>query len=166
MLAILMTLKAFIHLLIWKHIYFLTANILQWHLSIIWGLSLALSLLARALWSEAYHIEVLLKFAHIALNWWKGKPSGSIACTRKQQPRFYWSCSSVVMKWMSGQCWGILLIKQPRQSKLANISSPIAVHRQIIGSSHSIHICQLSKHSVKSVQQQILGRCGCPSPDK
>ena len=31
------------------------------------------------------------------LNWWKGKPSGSIACTRKQQPRFYWSCSSVVM---------------------------------------------------------------------
>ena len=31
------------------------------------------------------------------LNWWKGKPSGSIACTRKQQPLFYWSCSSVVM---------------------------------------------------------------------
>jgi len=31
------------------------------------------------------------------LNWWKGKPSWSIACTRKQQPRFYWSCSSVVM---------------------------------------------------------------------
>ena len=31
------------------------------------------------------------------LNWWKGKPPGSIACTRKQQPRFYWSCSSVVM---------------------------------------------------------------------
>ena len=29
------------------------------------------------------------------LNWCKGKPSGSIACTRKQQPRFYWSCSSV-----------------------------------------------------------------------
>ena len=25
------------------------------------------------------------------------KPSGSIACTRKQQPRFYWSGSSVVM---------------------------------------------------------------------
>jgi len=33
----------------------------------------------------------------VQLNWWKGKPSGSIACTRKQQPRFYWSCSSVVM---------------------------------------------------------------------
>jgi len=33
------------------------------------------------------------------LNWWKGKgkPPGSITCTRKQQPRFYWSCSSVVM---------------------------------------------------------------------
>jgi len=31
------------------------------------------------------------------LNWWKGKPSGSIACMRKQQPRFYWSCLSVVM---------------------------------------------------------------------
>jgi len=29
--------------------------------------------------------------------WWKGKPSGSIACTRKQQPRFYRSCSSAVM---------------------------------------------------------------------
>jgi len=31
------------------------------------------------------------------LNWWKGKPSGIIACTRKQQPRFYWSRSSGVM---------------------------------------------------------------------
>jgi len=29
----------------------------------------------------------------------KGKASGSIACTRKQQPRFYWSCSSVVMNY-------------------------------------------------------------------
>jgi len=28
------------------------------------------------------------------INWWKGKPSGSINCTRKKQPRFYWSCSS------------------------------------------------------------------------
>ena len=31
------------------------------------------------------------------LNWWKGNLSGSIACTRKQQPRFYWSCLLVVM---------------------------------------------------------------------
>jgi len=31
------------------------------------------------------------------MNWWKGKPSRSISCTRKQQPRFYWSCSSVAM---------------------------------------------------------------------
>jgi len=31
------------------------------------------------------------------LNWLKGKPLGSIAFTRTQQPRFYWSCSSVVM---------------------------------------------------------------------
>ena len=38
----------------------------------------------------------LLKIS-VFLNWWKGKPSGSKACTRKQQPRFYWSCSSVVM---------------------------------------------------------------------
>jgi len=30
-------------------------------------------------------------------NWWKGKPPGSIACTRKQQPQFYWSRSSLVM---------------------------------------------------------------------
>jgi len=34
----------------------------------------------------------------VNLNWEKGKPSGSIACMGKQQPRFYWSCSSVVMK--------------------------------------------------------------------
>jgi len=26
-----------------------------------------------------------------------GKPSWSIVCTRKQQPRFYWNCSPVVM---------------------------------------------------------------------
>jgi len=32
------------------------------------------------------------------LNWEKGKPSGSIACMRQEQPRFYWSCLSVVMK--------------------------------------------------------------------
>jgi len=34
---------------------------------------------------------------HPWLDWWKGKPSGSIACTRKQQLRCYWSCSSLVM---------------------------------------------------------------------
>jgi len=39
----------------------------------------------------------VLVMVFLALNWWKGKPSGSIACTRKQQPRFYWSRSSVVM---------------------------------------------------------------------
>jgi len=33
----------------------------------------------------------------IMWNWWKGKPLENIACTRKQQLRFYWSCSSVVM---------------------------------------------------------------------
>ena len=42
--------------------------------------------------AEKISIEVRFKS-----NWWKGKPSGSIACTRKQQPRFYWSRSSVVM---------------------------------------------------------------------
>ena len=31
------------------------------------------------------------------LNWWKEKPLVSIACTRKHQPRCYWSCSSIVM---------------------------------------------------------------------
>jgi len=31
-------------------------------------------------------------------NWEKEKPSESIVCMGKQQPRFYWSCSSVVMK--------------------------------------------------------------------
>jgi len=34
----------------------------------------------------------------IELIWVKRKPSGSIARIGKQQPRFYWSCSSVVMK--------------------------------------------------------------------
>jgi len=34
---------------------------------------------------------------YVLLNWLKGMPSGSIACTRKQQSRFYWSCSSVLM---------------------------------------------------------------------
>jgi len=38
-----------------------------------------------------------LFFWHFHLNWWKWKPSGSIACTRKQQPRFYWSRSLIVM---------------------------------------------------------------------
>jgi len=42
----------------------------------------------RTAWPGAHSVQ---------LNWWKGKPSGSIACTRKLQPRFYWSCSSVVM---------------------------------------------------------------------
>ena len=42
-----------------------------------------------------------LKIDRALINWWKGKPSGSIACTRKQQPRFYWSRSSVVV-WFSG----------------------------------------------------------------
>ena len=36
-------------------------------------------------------------YGSLFLNWWKGKPSGSIACTGKQQPRPYWSCSPVVM---------------------------------------------------------------------
>ena len=40
---------------------------------------------------------ILLTSGTSLLNWWKGKPSGSIACTWKQQPRFYWSCSSIVM---------------------------------------------------------------------
>jgi len=46
-------------------------------------------------WSTALAIFPLDKV--IKLYWWKGEPSGSIFCTRKQQPRFYWSCSSVVM---------------------------------------------------------------------
>jgi len=46
-------------------------------------------------WCSLYFQSVACKSTN--LNWWKGKPSGSIACTRKQQPRFYWSCSSVVM---------------------------------------------------------------------
>ena len=41
-------------------------------------------------------VEVIQQFTNqntvlLYLNWWKRKPSGSIACSRKQQPRFYWS---------------------------------------------------------------------------
>ena len=32
----------------------------------------------------------------LQLNWWKGKPSGRITCTKNQQSRFNWSCSSKV----------------------------------------------------------------------
>jgi len=46
------------------------------------------------LW-EAKLLGIVTCFCFI--NWWKGKPSGSIACAIKQQPRFYWSRSSVVM---------------------------------------------------------------------
>jgi len=42
-------------------------------------------------------LQACMKVLVRIINWWKGKPSGSIACTRKQQPRFYWSCSSVVI---------------------------------------------------------------------
>jgi len=52
--------------------------------------------IANHLHSKATFRRTLL-LCFVIINWWKGKPSGSIACTRKQQPRFYWSCSSVVM---------------------------------------------------------------------
>jgi len=38
------------------------------------------------------------RFCILLLNWWKRKPSESIACTRKQQPRFYWSCNMTTTK--------------------------------------------------------------------
>jgi len=46
-----------------------------------------------------FKTERFARYIHFSrfINWWKGKPSESIACTRTQQPRFYWSCSSVVM---------------------------------------------------------------------
>jgi len=42
------------------------------------------------------------KLQSIIINWWKGKPSGSIACTRKQQPRFYWSIKHILKIWFMG----------------------------------------------------------------
>jgi len=55
----------------------------------------------QSLYAERYARKYLVPFTKPMLkmvwNWWKGKPSGSTACTRKQQPRFYWNCSSVVM---------------------------------------------------------------------
>jgi len=47
-----------------------------------------------ALWQD---ITISQSNANVLSNWWKRQLSGSIACTRKQQPRFYWSRSSVVM---------------------------------------------------------------------
>jgi len=47
------------------------------------------------------HIHVIsedLIKCHTKLHWEKGKPLGSIDCMGKQQSRFYWSCSSVVIK--------------------------------------------------------------------
>ena len=46
---------------------------------------------------DSFVVRAYTKLLFLKLYWWNGKPSGSIACTRKQQPRFYWSCSSVVM---------------------------------------------------------------------
>ena len=58
----------------------------------------------RSCWNKdeykTLHIDtywIMKNIFQILINWWKGKPPGSIACTRKQQPRFYSSCSSVVM---------------------------------------------------------------------
>jgi len=39
--------------------------------------------------------ELIDRVIYLRIKLMKGKPSGSIACTRKQQHRFYWSCSSV-----------------------------------------------------------------------
>ena len=38
-----------------------------------------------------------LNYVLFKLSWWRGKPSGRIACTRKPQPWFYWNCSSLVI---------------------------------------------------------------------
>jgi len=51
----------------------------------------------KGVWCQTIKYNTCIWFFRLKSNWWKGKPSGSIACTRKQQPRFYWSCSSVVM---------------------------------------------------------------------
>ena len=42
-------------------------------------------------------LKVGILFIHSNMKMMKGKALRNIACTRKQQPRFYWSCSSVVM---------------------------------------------------------------------
>jgi len=61
-----------------------------------WGQTINLLLIFFEIFKRAkWRMET--RFNLRKTNWWKGKPSGSIACTRKQQPRFYWSCSSVVM---------------------------------------------------------------------
>jgi len=49
-------------------------------------------LMYYALWGYSDTATIVL-----IKNWRKGKPTGSIACTRKQQPRSHWSRPSVVM---------------------------------------------------------------------
>ena len=44
-----------------------------------------------------FQIKTIKTMVWGELNGEKGTPSGSIACMGKQQPRFYWSCSSLVM---------------------------------------------------------------------
>jgi len=48
---------------------------------------------------QCIYQENCVKFKTI-LNWWKEKPAGSIACTRKQQPRFHWSWSQTYVPYV------------------------------------------------------------------
>jgi len=66
-----------------------------------------------------WHISTI-KYLKVLLNRWKGKPSWSIACARKQQPRFYWSRSLVVMNDATPlaqcNCHAVIFSKQPPET--------------------------------------------------
>ena len=57
---------------------------------------------------------ILNNFSLDKQNWWKGKPPGSIACTRQQQPRFYYCrfykpCSDVYMPQLLYNCTTVVM---------------------------------------------------------
>ena len=64
---------------------------------VVWGIILLLWHLQNYLVMFCAIRTDISRKLKLVLNWWKGKPSGSIACKKKQQPRLYWSCSSVAM---------------------------------------------------------------------
>jgi len=61
----------------------------------------------------------LTLLSHVKLNWWKGKPSGSIACTRKQQNSKTLTLVQGLMKLILISAWeGLLKIRKFKDKTL------------------------------------------------
>ena len=111
------------------------------------------------------------------LNWWKGKPSGSIACTRKQQPRFYWSRSSVEMNdatpltppsaWMNGTPFSNVnnihvhfMIPEDQKNMTTHWCSMgrlFTAATQALNTSYDyMYVCRIKKHFVWLLCRQVI----------